>query len=108
MGSERTLLLIADIGGYTEYMRTHRMSLAHAEVNTARLLEAVIDAAGDFDLIEIEGDAAFPSRQVDAPDGDAVAAMTRPPSTCTAPSTASATTSRPTSARATAARRPTT
>src|SRR6266567_4234352 len=57
MGSERALLLIADIGGYTEYMRAHRMSLAHAEVNTARLLEAVIDAAGDFDLIEIEGDA---------------------------------------------------
>jgi hypothetical protein len=77
MGSERTLLLIADIGGYTEYMRTHRMSLAHADVNTARLLEAVIDAAGDFDLIEIESDAAFLSRQVDAPDGDAVAAMTR-------------------------------
>ena len=41
---ERALLLIADIGGYTEYMSTHRMSLAHAEVNTARLLEAVIDA----------------------------------------------------------------
>jgi hypothetical protein len=78
MGSERALLLIADIGGYTEYMRTHRMSLAHAEVNTARLLEAVIDAAGDFDLIEIEGDAAFLSRQADILDGDAmVAAMTQ-------------------------------
>ena len=77
MGSERALLLIADIGGYTEYMRTHRMSLAHAEVNTTRLLEAVIDAAGDFDLIEIEGDAAFLSRQADPVDGDAtVAAMT--------------------------------
>ena len=62
MASERALLLIADIGGYTEYMRTHRMSLAHAEVNTARLLEAIIDAAGDFELIEIEGDAAFLSR----------------------------------------------
>jgi len=35
MGSERALLLIADIGGYTDYMRAHRMSLAHAEVNTA-------------------------------------------------------------------------
>jgi hypothetical protein len=44
MGSQRALLLIADIGGYTDYMRAHRMSLAHAEVNTARLLEAVIDA----------------------------------------------------------------
>jgi hypothetical protein len=74
MGSERALLLIADIGGYTEYMRTHRMSLAHAEVNTARLLEAVIDAAGDFDLIEIEGDAAFLSREADSLDGDATAA----------------------------------
>jgi hypothetical protein len=30
-----TLLLIADIGGYTEYMRSHRMSLAHTEVSTA-------------------------------------------------------------------------
>jgi hypothetical protein len=65
MGSERALLLIADIGGYTDYMRAHRMSLAHAEVNTARLLEAVIDAAGDFELIEIEGDAAFLSRPAD-------------------------------------------
>jgi hypothetical protein len=78
MGSERALLLIADIGGYTEYMRTHRMSLAHAEVNTARLLEAVIDAASDFELIEIEGDAAFLSRQADTLDADATAAaMTR-------------------------------
>src|SRR5215218_6271642 len=76
MGSERALLLIADIGGYTEYMRAHRMSLAHAEVNTARLLEAVIDAAGDFELIEIEGDAAFLSRRADSFDGGAYAAMT--------------------------------
>src|ERR671922_2547359 len=78
MGHERTLLLIADIGGYTEYMRTHRMSLAHAEVNTARLLEAVVDAAGDFDLIEIEGDAAFLSRQADGQDGNStIASMTQ-------------------------------
>ena len=74
MGSQRALLLIADIGGYTDYMRAHRMSLAHAEVNTARLLEAVIDAADGFELIEIEGDAAFLSRQAN---GDAtVRAMT--------------------------------
>ena len=44
------VLVIADIGGYTEYMRTHRMSLAHAEVNTGRLLDRVIDAARGFDL----------------------------------------------------------
>ena len=82
MGSERALLLIADIGGYTDYMRAHRMSLAHAEVNTARLLEAVIDAADGFDLIEIEGDAAFLSRQADGEVtaramSDAVVAMHR-------------------------------
>jgi hypothetical protein len=76
MASERALLLIADIGGYTEYMRSHRMSLAHAEANTARLLEKVIDAAGDFDLIEIEGDAAFLSRQADALNRDAAVATT--------------------------------
>ena len=76
MASERALLLIADIGGYTDYMLTHRMSLAHAEINTARLLEAIIDAAGDFDLIEIEGDAAFLSRRADTMDGDATVAAT--------------------------------
>jgi Protein of unknown function (DUF2652) len=73
MGSERALLLIADIGGYTAYMRTHRMSLAHAEVSTARLLEAVIEAADEFELIEIEGDAAFLSRQADTLDAAATA-----------------------------------
>jgi hypothetical protein len=78
MGSQVALLLIADVGGYTEYMGAHRMSLAHAEVNTGRLLEAVIGAAGDFELIEIEGDAAFLSRPVDGLDGDAtVAAMSQ-------------------------------
>jgi hypothetical protein len=76
MASAQALLLIADIGGYTDYMGSHRMSLGHAEANTARLLEKVIDAARDFDLIEIEGDAAFLSRQADALDSDATVAAT--------------------------------
>jgi hypothetical protein len=76
MTSERSLLLIADIGGYTDYMRSHRMSLAHAEVNTGRLLEKVIDAVPDFDLIEIEGDAAFLARQADTSDSDATVDLT--------------------------------
>ena len=97
------MLLIADIGGYTEYMSTHRMSLAHAEVNTARLLEKMIDAAPGFDLIEIEGDAAFLSRQADARDGRRHGRRDprgrhRP---CTGPSTSSGSTSRRTCARAT-------
>ena len=46
-------ILIADIGGYTDYMSTHRMSLAHVEVNTARMLDRVVDAAPGFELIEV-------------------------------------------------------
>lgn len=59
MPVERGLLLIADIGGYTRFMKHHRMSLAHAQDIVARLLEALIDAAPTLRLIEIEGDAAF-------------------------------------------------
>ena len=78
METRRALLLIADIGGYTEYMQSHRTILAHAEVITTRLLEKVVDAARDFDLIEIEGDAAFLSREAGALDGAAtVAAVTQ-------------------------------
>jgi HD superfamily phosphodiesterase len=72
--TRRALLLIADIGGYTEYMRSHRTILGHAEAATRRLLEKVVDAARDFDLIEIEGDAAFLSREAGALDGDAMLA----------------------------------
>ena len=67
------MLLIADIGGYTEYMQSHRTILGHAEAATRRLLEKVVDAARDFDLIEI-GDAAFLSREADSLDGGAMLA----------------------------------
>jgi hypothetical protein len=58
-------------------MLAHRMSLAHAQVCSARLLKKVIDAASDFDLIEIEGDAAFLSRRADSLADGAVAATTQ-------------------------------
>ncbi|MFF2494301.1 DUF2652 domain-containing protein [Agromyces sp. NPDC058064] len=74
MESGRAVLLIADIGGYTDYMSSHRFSLAHAEVNTARMLDKMIDAAPGYDLIEIEGDAAFLSKQADGRDSDAAVA----------------------------------
>ena len=75
--TRRALLLIADIGGYTEYMQFHRTLLGHAEAATRRLLEKVVDAAPDFDLVEIEGDAAFLSREADTvDDGAALAAVT--------------------------------
>jgi len=59
MSVGRALLVIADIGGYTPFMRLHRTSLAHAQDVVARLLEAMIDAAPRLTLLEIEGDAAF-------------------------------------------------
>jgi hypothetical protein len=78
MATRRALLLIADIGGYTEYMQFHRSILGHAEAATSRMLDKVVDAARDFDLIEIEGDAAFLSRDADGLDGPAtLAGITR-------------------------------
>jgi hypothetical protein len=78
MATRRALLLIADIGGYTEYMQFHRSILGHAEAATKRMLDKIVDAARDFDLIEIEGDAAFLSRDADGLDGPAtLSAITR-------------------------------
>src|SRR3954470_22162689 len=52
-------------------MQGHRTLLGHAEAATTRLLEKVVDAARGFDLIEIEGDAAFLSREADTLDAGA-------------------------------------
>ncbi|MFO1284351.1 MAG: DUF2652 domain-containing protein [Burkholderiales bacterium] len=55
-----TLLLIADVAGYTRFMTLHAVSLAHAHDVVSQLLEAVIDAAlPDLRLAKLEGDAAF-------------------------------------------------
>jgi class 3 adenylate cyclase len=60
MAIQPTFLLIADIAGYTRFMKFHRESLAHAQDIVARLLEAVIDAARPhLTLAKLEGDAAF-------------------------------------------------
>lgn len=78
MATRRALLLIADIGGYTEYMQYHRSVLGHAEAATRQMLDKVVRAARNFDLIEIEGDAAFLSRDVGGPDGSrALAGVTQ-------------------------------
>jgi hypothetical protein len=58
--STRAFLLIADIGGYTRFMKVHRVNLAHAQYVVAQLLEAVIDGASPaLKLSKLEGDAAF-------------------------------------------------
>jgi hypothetical protein len=69
MPTRRVVMMIADIGGYTDYMQFHRSVLGHAEAATTRMLDKVVDAAKGFDLIEVEGDAAFLSRDVDGLDG---------------------------------------
>ncbi|ORV54752.1 hypothetical protein AWC03_17835 [Mycobacterium europaeum] len=67
MAIRRAVLLIADISGYTHYMRWNRTHLAHAQLTVAGLLESVIDAGRGLKLAKLEGDAAF----FWAPDGDA-------------------------------------
>ena len=70
MATDRALLLIADIGGYTRFIKVHRINLAHAHYMVAQLLESLIDALGrGWKLAKLEGDAAFvykraPSDQV--------------------------------------------
>jgi ABC-type transporter Mla MlaB component len=59
MAIRRAVLLIADIGGYTNYMHWNRAHLAHAQLTVAQLLESVIDAGKGLKLAKLEGDAAF-------------------------------------------------
>lgn len=60
MSARPALLVIADIAGYTRFMKLHAMSLVHAHDIVSRLLETVIDAAGpELRLAKLEGDAAF-------------------------------------------------
>ncbi len=59
MSVQPTLLMIADIAGYTKFMKFHYMSLVHAQETVAKLLEAIIDAVPAMRLAKLEGDAAF-------------------------------------------------
>jgi len=77
MTTRRAVLLIADIGGYTDYMHFHRSVLGHAEAATCCMLNKVVAAARGFDLIEIEGDAAFLSRDTDRMNGDPLEVLLR-------------------------------
>ena len=42
MAEQSTLLLIADIAGYTRFMKFHNASLAHAQEIVGRLLDVPI------------------------------------------------------------------
>ena len=60
MSTRHALLLIADIAGYTRFMKFHAASLMHAQEIVGQLLDAMIEAVGErMKLAKIEGDAAF-------------------------------------------------
>jgi len=60
MGTQNVALILVDISGYTQFIRTHKASIVHAEEIIFDLLEAVIDqAAYPLTLNKLEGDAAF-------------------------------------------------
>lgn len=53
-------LVIADIGGYTKFIRLHKNTLLHAEEIISQLLETIVDRAEfPLKLNKLEGDAAF-------------------------------------------------
>ena len=63
------LLLIADISGFTRFMRLHALATSHARQIIVRLLKALVEAAQPpLQVAELEGDAVF--FYALAPDGD--------------------------------------
>jgi len=60
MEIKRVALVLADISGYTAFMRHHDTSILHAEQIITELLETVIDnSAHPLQVSKLEGDAVF-------------------------------------------------
>ena len=60
MNMKKVALVIVDISGYTQFIRSQKLSAVHAEEIVFDLLEAVINhAAHPLTLNKLEGDAAF-------------------------------------------------
>lgn len=60
MQAKHLALVIADIGGYTKFIRFHKTALLHAQEIISQLLETVIDRASHpLVLNKLEGDAAL-------------------------------------------------
>ncbi len=58
--SSQAVLLIADISGFTRFMRLHALTTSHAHQIIVRLLKALVDASGPpLKIAELEGDAVF-------------------------------------------------
>lgn len=58
--SRKAILLIADISGYTKFLRLHALANSHARQIIARLLRTIVAAShAPLTLAEVEGDAVF-------------------------------------------------
>jgi class 3 adenylate cyclase len=67
MNIKKVALVIVDISGYTQFIRSQKLSAIHAEEIVFELLEAVIDhAAYPLTLNKLEGDAAFLYAEINA------------------------------------------
>lgn len=67
MNTKKVALVLVDISGYTQFIRSQKLSAVHAEEIVFELLEAVINhAAYPLTLNKLEGDAAFLYAEVDA------------------------------------------
>ena len=59
-GTCQSLLVLADISGFTKFMKLHTITIAHAKQIIVKLLESIIKTAlPPLKLIELEGDAVF-------------------------------------------------
>lgn len=73
MQTQNAVIVLADISGYTRFMKLHGMALAHAESIITELLDSVIDhTEHPLTLNKLEGDAALFYAMADA-DAQAVA-----------------------------------
>lgn len=56
----RAILMVADISGYTKFMKSHIISISHAKQVIVRLLKAIIKISkSPLKISELEGDAVF-------------------------------------------------
>ncbi len=54
------VLVVADISGYTDFMLSHRKSVAHSQMIVRELIETLIrQIDAPLKLVELEGDALF-------------------------------------------------
>jgi hypothetical protein len=78
MDVKKVALVIVDIGGYTEFIKFNKDSLAHAHEVISQLLESIADrAAYPLVLNKFEGDAALLYAVIDGEEGAAALDISR-------------------------------